>query len=135
MARLPFPVTNRQRCEAAIAGIAHARTQALANYWCSETHDATTVAANLGRAAEWGRRNRVSVAMTEFGALPALNEPARYAYIEAVRRGAETHRMPWAIWALDDNMGFGIPAGRFTAATELAPGLLRGLGLPAPGRR
>jgi hypothetical protein len=135
LGRLPFPAADRRRCEGAVAGIAHARTQAIANYWCSERRDATTVAANLRRAAAWGRRHGVAVAMTEFGASPALNAPAREAYLEAVRRAAEAERMPWALWALDDSMGFGVRPGRFTARTELTPGVLRALGLPVAGLR
>ena len=133
MGKLPFPVTDRAKCEAAVSSIQHERTRAIANYWCSERHDAASVAANLDRAVKWGRENRVSVALTEFGAVPALNETARTAYLEAVRRAAEQARIGWALWALDDSMGFGIPAGRYTASTTLPPRILRALGLPTPG--
>lgn len=133
MGKLPFPVTDRAKCEAAVASIEHERTRAIANYWCSERHDAASVAANLDRAVRWGREHRVSVALTEFGAAQALNDTARTAYLEAVRRAAEQARIGWALWALDDSMGFAVPAGRYTASTRLHPGIMKALGLPAPG--
>ena len=135
LGRLPFPVANRQTCEATVAGIQHQRTRDIANYWCSEPHDAATIATNIGRAADWSKRHRVSVAMTEFGADRRLNPAARLAYLEAVRRAAEQHRIPWALWGLDDSNGFGIEPGRFTAGTELQPGILRALGLASADRR
>lgn len=133
MGKLPFPVTDRAQCEAAVSSIQHERTRAIANYWCSERHDAASVAANLDRAVKWGRENRVSVALTEFGAVQALNESARAAYLEAVRRAAEQARIGWALWALDDSMGFAVPPGRYTASTRLQPSVMKALGLPRPG--
>lgn len=135
MAKLPFPVGDQGRCRAAVAGIQHQRTRDVANYWCSGRHDAATVAANIARAVKWGRDNGVSVALTEFGAVRALNEESRNAYLEAVRRAAEQARIGWGLWALDDSMGFAIQPGRYTASTPLPPGVLRALGLPpASGR-
>lgn len=130
MGKLPFPVSDQGRCLAAVADIQHQRTRDIANYWCSERHDASTVAANINRAVKWGWDNGVSVALTEFGAVRALNEESRNAYLEAVRRSAEQARIGWGLWALDDSMGFAIQPGRYTASTTLQPGVLRALGLP-----
>ncbi|MBL6079602.1 cellulase family glycosylhydrolase [Belnapia sp. T18] len=135
MGKLPFPVTDQARCRAAVAGIQHQRTRDIANYWCSERHDATTIAANLNRAVKWGRDNGVSVALTEFGAVRALNEDSRNAYLEAVRQAADQARIGWGLWALEDSMGFAIQPGRYSASTTLSPAVLRALGLPPASRR
>lgn len=135
MGKLPFPVSDQGRCRAAVSAIQHQRTRDIANYWCSERHDGATVAANLNRAVKWGRDNGVSVALTEFGAVRALNEESRNAYLEAVRQAAEQARIGWGLWALEDSMGFAVQPGRYAASTPLPPGVLRALGLPPSGRR
>ncbi|WP_043360038.1 glycoside hydrolase family 5 protein [Belnapia sp. F-4-1] len=135
LGKLPFPVTDQARCRAAVAGIQHQRTRDIANYWCSERHDAATIAANVNRAVRWGRDNGVSVALTEFGAVRALNEDSRNAYLEAVRQAADQARIGWGLWALEDSMGFAIQPGRYSASTTLPPGVMRALGLPPASRR
>jgi hypothetical protein len=135
LSRIPFPITGRAACERAIAGIAHERTAAIAHYWCSLQENAATVKANLKRAADWGRSHQVPVVLTEFGASPQLNKPSRLAYLEAMRRGAEELGLGWALWGLDDNLGFGLAAGSYTAATTLPSDLVAALGLsPATGQ-
>ncbi|MGG5809421.1 glycoside hydrolase family 5 protein [Falsiroseomonas sp. CW058] len=129
LARLPFPVADRAACRAVAARTGHARTRDLGAWYCQEGWDAARVRGNLARAAAWGRRAGAPVLLLEFGAHAALNAPARAAYIEAVRRGAEAEGMGWALWGLGDIMGFPSRPGPQSAPAD--PGLLRALGLAA----
>ncbi len=107
-AAMPFPVSPAA-CQRAIARVSQAHTRAVVQYWCSQPHDDATIAAYLRRATDWGRQHGVSVIMGEFGAASALNRPARDAYLVSMRHAAETLHLPWALWALDDQMGFEHP--------------------------
>jgi endoglucanase len=133
LGRIPFPTSDRGRCERAIAGISHERTAAIARYWCSQRHDAAEISDNLKRAVDWAKQHRVSVVMTEFGALPQLNNSSRLAYLEAMRRAGEQYGFGWGLWALDDRLGFGVEPGSFRASTPLPRDVLAALGLK-PGR-
>lgn len=126
---LPFPVQDVAACRHQVAAIADAHTRSVAGYWCSMHQDGASVRRNLARAAEWGRAHHVSVAMTEFGAAGALNQQARGNLLTAVRSGAEQLHLPWALWALDDQMGFGLPPGAYHSEDQLAPVVMRALGL------
>jgi endoglucanase len=126
---IPFPVTDEAACKAEVSGIRDAHTLAVAQYWCSMRVNETSLSKDLGRAVRWGRVHHVSVAMTEFGANGSLQPRARLAYFSAMRRATEQLGLPWAVWGLDDQMGFGQTPGAFRTASQLSPGMLRALGL------
>ena len=126
---LPFPVQDVAACKHQVGAIADAHTRSVAEYWCSLHQNAATVRHNLARAADWGRAHHVSVAMTEFGATSGLNPQARENLLTAVRNGAEQLHLPWALWALDDQMGFDLPPGAYHSASQLSPMVMRALGL------
>ena len=127
-ANIPFPV-NPTACARAVAATTQEHTRSIVRYWCSQPQNDGTVATYLQRATDWGRQHAVHVAMTEFGARGILNRPARDAYLTAMRRGAEAQRLPWALWALDDQMGFDRPVGNTIAAFRLSPDVIRDLGV------
>ena len=130
-AHIPFPVTPAA-CASAIAATRQEHTRSVMQYWCSQPQNDATIATYLQRATDWGRQHSVRVAMTEFGARGILNPPARNAYLTAMRHGAEAQHLPWALWALDDQMGFDRPVGNSVAAFRLSPDVNRALGT---GRR
>ncbi len=120
-AAIPFPVTP-VACRRAIAEVTQAHTRSVMQYWCSEPHDEASIARDLGRATAWGRQHGVSVVMGEFGVVVTLNAPARDAYLRAMRHAAEGLHLPWSLWALDDQMGFNLPAGNARGSIASAPG-------------
>ena len=128
---LPFPAKDEAACKAAVAGIKDAHTLAIGQFWCSMHSDAASVRKNLARAATWGSTHHVAVAMTEFGAVQQLQSRARLPYLSAVRTAGEQLGLSWAIWGLDDQMGFGLQPGSFHTASQLSPGIMQALGLPA----
>lgn len=127
-AHIPFPVTSAA-CTSAIAAILQEHTRSVVKYWCSQSQNDVSILAYLQRAADWGRQHGVHVAMTEFGARGILNRSARDAYLTAMRRGAEAQQLPWALWALDDQMGFNRPVGTSVASFRLSPDVTRDLGI------
>ncbi len=126
---VPFPVDDVSACRRQVAVITDAHTRSVAEYWCSLHQDAATVKKNLARAAAWGSAHGVSVAMTEFGAAGAINPQARQNLLAAMRTGAEQLHLPWALWALDDQMGFGQQPGAYRSAAQLSPLVMHALGL------
>ncbi len=128
LARLPFPVKDAADC-ARTAAASDQETKALIGFVCAMHWN--------GRADQQphrpGRRpcgdHHVVVIAGEFGASARLNEPARLAWIEAVRRACEEQGIGWALWGYDDVMGFDLPhpPGRHPI---LDPALLVALGLP-----
>lgn len=127
-ANIPFPVTQRA-CARAIAATRQEHTRSVLQYWCSQPQNDATISAYLQRATDWGRQHAVRVAMTEFGARGILNKPARNAYLAAMRRAAEAQHLPWALWALDDQMGFDRPVGNSVTAFRLSPDVINDLGI------
>ena len=127
-AHMPFP-TSKSSCEAAIANTHQAHTRSIIQFWCSQLHNEATIASDLARATNWGRNHHVTVAMMEFGAVGILNKPARDAYFLATRQAANSLHLPWALWALDDQMGFDRPVDRTPVNFELPPQLVKDLGL------
>ncbi len=126
---LPFPVRDEAACKTRVAAISDAHTLAVAQFWCSMRQDATSISNNLSRAAQWGRAHHVPVVLTEFGAVGKLQAGTRSAYLSAVRGSAERLRLSWAIWGLDDQMGFGQAPGTFRAANQLSPSVMQALEL------
>ena len=124
LARLPFPA-DAGSC-ADIAAGTDAETAGVVRFYCAQHWDAAHVAAAIGKAASWGRRNHAAVLLGEFGASAALSPPARQAWLRAVRSACETNGIGWTLWGYDDVMGFDLPrpAGPHPA---LDPGVLRAL--------
>ncbi len=128
-ANIPFPASDPAKCAAAIAPIADRHTHDVAKYWCSLHQDDASVERNLSRAVQWGKAHDASVAMTEFGASSELNAKARLAYLYAVRHSAEQLGLPWGIWGLDDQMGFGHAPAGLSTPDQLSAGVMQALGL------
>ncbi len=126
---LPFPIKDQASCKAEVSAIEDPHTLAIAQYWCSTHQDAASISKNLARATNWGHVHHVVVAMTEFGAADKLKASSRLAYLASVREGAEKLGLPWAIWGLDDQMGFGQRPGGFNSTSQLPPDILQALGL------
>ena len=125
-AHIPFPVTPGA-CASAIAATRQAHTRSVVQYWCSQPQNEATIAAYLRRATDWGHQHHVQVALTEFGARGILNRPARNAYLTAMRRSAEAQHLPWALWALDDQMGFDRPVGNTITGFRLSSDVINDL--------
>lgn len=130
---LPFPVKDQAKCKSIVSGIRDAHTLAMAQYWCSLHQDDASIAKNLTRASAWGRAHQVTVIMSEFGAAARLNAQARLAYLRAVRQSAEQLHLTWALWGLDDQMGFSQAPGGFHGGGQLSPSVLQALGLNPSG--
>lgn len=130
---IPFPANNDAHCLATIAAIDDPHTRQVAAYWCSLHQDKASIAANLDRATQWGRQHGVSVAMTEFGATDKINPSSRAAYLKAVVESAFALKLPWALWALDDQMAFNIPALKYKSAAQLSPLVMQAAGLVRAG--
>jgi endoglucanase len=126
MARLPFPVSDPAPCEAIALATADAPTAGLIRFYCAMRWDADKVSARIAEAAEWGRRNHVTVIVGEFGASERLNPAARLGWLATVRAACEQQRLGWALWGYDDSMGFSVSA---PGTRALDPGLLGALGL------
>ena len=69
--------------------------------------DLSRIAAEMRRAAAWGRQHGVPVVLNEFGVL-AWKAPAvdRLRWLEAVRRSAEQACIGWTHWDYADAFGF-----------------------------
>jgi endoglucanase len=108
LARLPFPVDDRSRCEATAGLSADPPTRGLMRYYCTFGWDAPRIAATVDRAAAWGRQHHVRLLAGEFGASVDLNPPARIAWLKTVRDAFETSGIGWALWGYDDAMGLAV---------------------------
>jgi endoglucanase len=126
LARLPFP-DDPAAC-ARLADGADAETAGVVRYYCTQHWNAARIAAEIGKAADWGRRNHAAVLLGEFGASAALVPAARDAWLQAVRAACAGEKIGWALWGYDDVMGFNLPR-RAGARPALDQGVLRALGL------
>jgi endoglucanase len=108
LARLPFPVDNRPRCEAIAVGATDRATSDLMRYYCDFGWDAARLATTIDSAVAWGRLHHVRLLAGEFGASAALNPAARLAWLRTVRQTLEGDGVGWALWGYDDVMGFNI---------------------------
>ncbi len=127
-AHIPFP-TSPQACHAAAAATPQEHTRGVIQYWCSQPQNEASFEKDLRRATDWGRAHQVTVVMTEIGAMGILNQPARDAYFSAMRQAASNLRLPWALWALDDQMGFDRPVGRSAQSFRYPPDVVAALHL------
>jgi hypothetical protein len=128
LARLPFPVDDRSRCEVTAAGSADAATRDLMRYYCGLGWDAARVAATIDQAAAWGRVHGVRLLAGEFGASAELNPSARAAWLKTTREAFETRGIGWALWGYDDVMGLAV-ARPFGARPHLDRAVLSALGM------
>jgi endoglucanase len=109
LARLPFPVDDRSRCEIIANGSADAGTRDLMRYYCALGWDAPHLAASIGQAVTWATLHHVRLLAGEFGASAELNQPARIAWLRTVRDAFEARGIGWALWGYDDVMGLAVP--------------------------
>jgi len=128
LAELPFPADDMGGCLAVAYGTPDRPTAGLMRFYCAQRWNAAKLAASIGAAADWARRNRRAVLAGEFGASRRLNAPARLAWLAAVRTACEQAGIGWALWGYDDTMGFAMPRPP-RAGNDLDGGVLRALGL------
>ena len=125
LARLPFPVISPAACPLASDGA----TADTMHYYCAMAWNGAAIEQRIAAAADWAKQHHATLLAGEFGAVQALNSPARSAWLRTVRQSLEHAGIAWALWGYDDIMGFGIP--RPPPATPiLDPNVLVALGLP-----
>ena len=123
LAALPFPVRDPTGC-----AIGTGRTRDVATFYCAQNWDEARLVARINQAATWARQHDVAILVGEFGAADRLNPPARLAWLSATRQAFEAARFGWALWGLDDPMGFHLPRP-VPALPVLDVTVLRALGL------
>jgi endoglucanase len=128
LARLPFPMDDRSRCEATAGGVADTSTRDLMRYYCALGWDGVRIGATVDRAADWGREHHVRLLAGEFGASAELNPAARAAWLKTVHDAFESRGIGWALWGYDDVMGLAVgrPPG---LRPRLDPAVLVALGM------
>jgi endoglucanase len=128
LARLPFPVDDRSRCEATADASADAGTRDLMRYYCALGWDAGRIDAIIDRALAWARLHHVRLLAGEFGASAELNQTARVAWLHTVRDAFQSRGIGWALWGYDDVMGLAVtrPPG---PRPRLSPVVLTALGM------
>jgi endoglucanase len=128
LARLPFPVGDRSRCETTADASADPATRDLMRYYCTLGWDVPRIATRIERAVTWANLYHVRLFAGEFGASAALNQTARVAWLHTVREVFESRGIAWALWGYDDVMGLAVvrpPALR----PRLDPAVLTALGM------
>jgi hypothetical protein len=108
LARLPFPVTDRQACDAAAEAAIDRSTRDVMRYYCSLGWDRSRLETAIDRAVAWGRMHHVHLFAGEFGASAELNAPARTAWLKTVHEAFEARSIGWALWGYDDVMGLAV---------------------------
>lgn len=125
LSTLSFPVNNPATCMRPTADQASANVM---RAYCADGWTAPRLAARLQIAADWATAHNTVVMVGEFGATRALNAPARLAWLTTVRQTAERDGMGWALWGLEDQMGFDLPRPP-PPQPRLDPAVLAALGL------
>jgi len=123
LAALPFPALS-----ACVIPPTDARTKAVAAYYCAQGWNPAMLAARVGQAAAWARKYNAALLAGEFGATVQLNTPSRLAWLTAARQAFDAQKIAWALWGLEDIMGFNLPRPP-PAYSVLDPAILRALGL------
>ena len=131
VARLPFPVDDRVRCDLAADRSADTATRDLMRYYCNFGWDTSRIAAPIDRAAAWARANHVRLLAGEFGASAALNPTARLAWLHSVSDTLAKRDIGWALWGYDDVMGLGVSRPP-TRRPRLDSAVLTALGMTPP---
>jgi endoglucanase len=108
MARLPFPVDSRPRCDAIADATADPPTRDLMLYYCSLHWDAARIDTTIDRAVSWSRQYHVHLLVGEFGASAELNQTARTAWLRTVHDAFVARGIGWALWGYDDVMGLAV---------------------------
>ena len=108
LARLPFPVSDPSRCEAAADASIDPATRDLMRYYCTLGWDGARVTELIDRAENWARLHHVQLLAGEFGASAALNSAARLTWLRTVRNACEADGIGWALWGYDDVMGLAV---------------------------
>lgn len=104
------------------------RTKSVAAYYCAQGWNAAMLAARIAQAAAWAQKYNAALLAGEFGATVRLNIPARLAWLTAARQAFGAQKIGWALWGLEDIMGFNLPRPP-PAYPVLDPAILRALGL------
>jgi endoglucanase len=128
LAALPFPVNDPATCMRPTADQATANVM---RSYCADGWTETRLSARLQIAADWATAHGAAVMVGEFGATRALNAPARLAWLTTVRQTAERDGMGWALWGLEDQMGFDLQRPP-PQQPRLDPAVLAALGLHSP---
>ena len=106
LARLPFPVTGPDACDAIAAD---PPTRDTIRYYCRMGWDRAAIEQRIAAAASWASTHRVTLLAGEFGASAALNPAARLAWLSTVRQALDASGTGWALWGYDDIMGLAVP--------------------------
>lgn len=131
--RLPFPVADRESCEASAQATRHARTADVMRWYCTERWDDAKLRDEIRQAADWARANRAALVAGEFGASDSLPAKTRLAWIAGMARAFQANGIGWALWGYDDSMGFNLHPRAGAAPPPLDPALLDALGMPRHG--
>lgn len=123
LAALPFPALA-----ACAMPPSDPRTRSVGAYYCAQGWNTAMLANRIGQASAWARKYNVALLAGEFGATARLNPQARLAWLTAARQVFEQQGIGWALWGLEDVMGFNLPRPP-PAAFVLDPAVLRALGL------
>ena len=67
--------------------------------------DATRIGAEINQAADWAKRNNVSLVCNEFGVFRHADPQDRIAWIKDVRTSLEHHNIGWAMWDYSGSFG------------------------------
>jgi endoglucanase len=127
LAALPFPVSDLANC---MRPTADAVTANVMRAYCAGGWTEAQLAARVQTAADWATAQGLVVMVGEFGAIHALNA-ARLAWLTTIRQTAEQNGMGWALWGLEDQMGFDLPRPP-GPQPRLDPAVLTALGLHPP---
>jgi hypothetical protein len=126
---LRWPAGDAADCIAAVPPPSEPRGLQMAQAFCRQGWDFAQLRREVGRAEAWARRHGVPVFAGEFGA-GCFNpdRASRLRWFADARRAFEEAGMGWAIWGLDNCMGFGAKPAE--GPVVLAPDILAALGLP-----
>jgi endoglucanase len=123
LAALPFPAVP-----ACVIPPTDARTKSVATYYCAQGWNPAMLSARIAQAGAWARKYNAAILGGEFGATVQLNAAARLAWLTATRQSLEAQKIGWALWGMEDIMGFNLPRPP-PAYPVLDPAVLRALGL------
>jgi endoglucanase len=78
----------------------------LGTKWMGTDEEKNKIRSDLDQAMEWGKKNKRTVLLGEFGAYNKADHDSRVRWTEFVAREAEKRGLPWAYWEFCS--GFGI---------------------------
>ncbi len=124
IAGLTFPATP-ENVEQVAQGATHDRQAELSIYE-KIFRDGTLIGADITFAADWARRHGTFLVVTEFGVYAKAPQPARAAWLAAVRRDLEAYGIGWTVW--EYRGGFGIESEQ-NRPCHVIPAAAEALGL------